>query len=142
METAARVHGFEDQLMAWVEYAALGIEILAVAIIISAIVFATARFLLRLARQRLEMQPRTYEAYKRTVARTLLLSLEIMVAADIVRTVTLDPSPENFLGLGLLVLIRTFLSWSLVVEIEGRWPWAKNTGRTKKTDKDAIETAK
>lgn len=128
METAAGAHGFEARLMEWVEYAALGIEILAVAIILAAIVFATARFLVFLARQKLEIETRTYEQYKRMLARSLLLSLEIMVAADIVRTVALDPSLENFLGLGLLVLIRTFLSWSLVVEIEGRWPWAKKTG--------------
>ena len=53
----------------------------------------------------------------------LLLGLEILVAADIVRTVALEPSFENVAVLGLLVLVRTFLSWSIVVEIEGRWPW-------------------
>jgi len=57
------------------------------------------------------------------LGRVLLLGLEILVAADIVRTVALDPSFENVAVLGLLVLVRTFLSWSIVVEIEGRWPW-------------------
>jgi uncharacterized membrane protein len=56
-------------------------------------------------------------------ARILLLGLELLVAADIVRTVALEPTLESVGVLGLLVLIRTFLSWSLVVEIEGRWPW-------------------
>ena len=53
----------------------------------------------------------------------LLLGLEILVAADIVRTVALDSTLQAIAVLGLLVLIRTFLSWALVVEIEGRWPW-------------------
>jgi uncharacterized membrane protein len=53
----------------------------------------------------------------------LLLGLEILVAADIVRTVALEATLESVAVLGLLVLIRTFLSWALVVEIEGRWPW-------------------
>jgi uncharacterized membrane protein len=50
------------------------------------------------------------------------------VAADIVRTVALTPSLESVAILGLLVVIRTFLSWSLVVEIEGRWPWQAERG--------------
>jgi hypothetical protein len=45
------------------------------------------------------------------------------VAADIIRAVALEPTLRNVLILGLLVIIRTFLSWGLVVEIEGRWPW-------------------
>jgi uncharacterized membrane protein len=53
----------------------------------------------------------------------LLLGLEILVAADVIRTVALKPTLQNVLVLGLLVMIRTFLGWSLVVEIEERWPW-------------------
>jgi hypothetical protein len=53
----------------------------------------------------------------------LLLGLEILVAADVIRTVALEPTMRNVSILGLLVLIRTFLGWSLVVEIEERWPW-------------------
>jgi uncharacterized membrane protein len=64
-----------------------------------------------------------YEQYKGRLGRSLLLGLEILVAADIVRTVALDATLESVIVLGLLVVIRTFLSWSLVVEIEGRWPW-------------------
>ena len=53
----------------------------------------------------------------------MLLGLEILVAADIVRTVALEATLESVAILGLLVLIRTFLSWSIDVEIESRWPW-------------------
>ena len=64
-----------------------------------------------------------YKEYRHQLARALLLGLEILVAADIIRTVALEPTLRNVLVLGLLVIIRTFLSWGLVVEIEGRWPW-------------------
>lgn len=65
----------------------------------------------------------------RTVfARTILLGLEFLVAADIIRTVAVQPSLENVAVLGLIVLIRTFLSFSLEVELDGRWPWARASG--------------
>ncbi len=57
------------------------------------------------------------------MGKTLLLGLEILVAADIIRTVALESTFESVVVLGVLVLVRTFLSGSLVVEIEGRWPW-------------------
>ena len=64
-----------------------------------------------------------YQNLKVSLGRALLLGLEILVAADIIRTVALEATLESVAVLGLLVLIRTFLSWALVVEIEGRWPW-------------------
>jgi uncharacterized membrane protein len=102
-----------------IEYSALGIEVLAVAIIVVAIVHGTTRFLLHM-QQRVED---AYEQYKVQLAKSLLLGLEFLVAADIVRTVGLEPTLHNVGILGLLVIVRTFLSWSIVVEIEGRWPW-------------------
>ena len=57
--------------------------------------------------------------------RSILLGLEFLVAADIIRTVALQPSLQNVAVLGLIVLIRTFLSFSLEVEIDGRWPWRR-----------------
>ncbi len=60
------------------------------------------------------------------MAKALLLGLEILVAADIILTVALEATLESVLILGLLVVIRTFLSWSLVVEIERRWPWQRS----------------
>jgi uncharacterized membrane protein len=64
-----------------------------------------------------------YRDYRHRIARALLLGLELLVAADIIRTVALEPTLQNVVILGLLVLIRTVLSWGLVVEIEERWPW-------------------
>jgi uncharacterized membrane protein len=95
--------------------ASVGIELLAVAIIVLAIVYATVRYVSEslLATEANEQ----YERYKLRLGRSLLLGLEILVAADIVRTVALDATLDSVIVLGLLVVIRTFLSWSLVVEI-------------------------
>ena len=61
--------------------------------------------------------------YRIRIGRTLLLGLEILVAADIVKTVALEPTFSSLGVLAGLVLVRTFLSWTLMLEIEGRWPW-------------------
>jgi uncharacterized membrane protein len=66
------------------------------------------------------------QVFKGAFAGGVLLSLDLLIAADIIRTVTLDPTLENVAALGLLVLVRTFLSWALVLEAEGRWPWQRS----------------
>jgi len=109
------------RILEWIEYAALAIEVLAVVIIVGAIFYAMSHYLFPAA-----IRPEREELYKQLKVRlgkALLLGLEILVAADIVRTVALEATLESVAVLGLLVLIRTFLSWALVVEIEGRWPW-------------------
>jgi len=65
-----------------------------------------------------------------TFGRSILLGLELLVAGDIIRTVAVDPTLNNLFVLGLLVMIRTFLSWSLEVEIDGRWPWQASATRS------------
>ena len=106
----------------WIELASLSIEVLAVAIIVVSVLYGTVRFMLRSLKVQLAEEER-YARYKQTLGRALLLGLEILVAADVVRTVALEATLQSVTVLGLLVVIRTFLSWSLVVEIEGRWPW-------------------
>jgi uncharacterized membrane protein len=106
----------------WIEIASLAIEILAVAIISTVVLFSTMRYIYQVARAHGSSIER-YEAYRHSLARSLLLGLEILVAADIVRTVALEPTLTNVASLGLLVVIRVILGWSLMVEIEGRWPW-------------------
>ena len=64
-----------------------------------------------------------YRRLRQDVGRGILLGLELLVAADIIRTVAVDPTLENVSVLGLIILIRTFLSMALQVELEGRWPW-------------------
>ena len=102
-----------------IELSAVAVEVLAVALIMVAIVHGTARFLLHLRVDRCD----AYRRYKIYLGKALLLGLEFLVAADIVRTVALDSTLLSVSMLGLLIVVRTFLSWSLVVEIEGRWPW-------------------
>jgi uncharacterized membrane protein len=113
-------------ILEWIEFAALAIEVLAVILIIVPIAISTVRYVYRVIRG---LVPNTrYRDYKISLARTLLLGLEILVAADIVRTVALEATLESVVVLGLLVIIRTFLSWALVVEMEGRWPWKLDHG--------------
>ncbi len=69
--------------------------------------------------------PAAFRHYRANLGRGILLGLELLVAADIIGTVAVTPSIENLTILGLIVLIRTFLSFSLEVEIEGRWPWQR-----------------
>jgi len=103
----------------WIELSSQGIQALAVVIIAVSIIFGSLRYLLQLAR-RVEGP---YRAYKELLGRSLLLALELLVAADVIRTVLLDLTAKGMEILGALVVVRTFLSWSLVVELEGHWPW-------------------
>jgi len=106
----------------WIELISLGIELIAVIIIVFAVLYGTLHFIFQNLQKQLVARER-FRQYKHRLGRALLLSLEILVAADVIRTIALEPTLGNVSVLGLLVLIRTFLSWSLVVEIEGHWPW-------------------
>ena len=100
------------------------IEIFGVLIIVIGIAWSTYVHLLR------PMPGEDTELYKIRIGRSLLLGLEVLVAADIVKTIAHELS---FISLGLLaglVLVRTFLSWTLVLEIEGRWPWQRQAPST------------
>ena len=67
-----------------------------------------------------------YRGIRTVFGRSILLGLEFLVAADIIRTVAVEPSLQNVATLGLIVLIRTFLSFSLEVEIDGSLPWRRS----------------
>lgn len=84
-----------------------------------------------------------YTAFRRRLGRAILLGLELLVAADIIRTVAISPSYDSVGLLALVVLIRTFLSWSLELEISGRWPWQKRAGsRADRTRHDGDDRAR
>lgn len=102
-----------------IDWSATGIEVATVLLLVLAITFGTLRFFIRM-----RAQSDAYSQYRVHLGKTLILSLEFLVAADIIRTVALEETLENVAILGLLVVIRTFLSWSLSVEIEGHWPWS------------------
>jgi uncharacterized membrane protein len=118
---SASEHELIEQVLDAIEYLALVIEIMAVLVIAIGVMYAIASFLVaRYGSQQLRGYDKQFRA---RLGNSLLIGLEILVAADIIRTVALEPTLENVAILGILVLVRTFLSWSLVVEIEGRWPW-------------------
>jgi uncharacterized membrane protein len=66
-----------------------------------------------------------YEALRRDLGRCILLGLEVLIVADIVRTIIVDPTLESVGVLGAIVVIRIILSFSLEVEIDGAWPWRR-----------------
>lgn len=70
-------------------------------------------------------------AFRKALGRSILTGLELLVAADIIRTVAVEPTLQSVLVLGLIVLIRTFLSFSLEVEIDGRLPWQEKAAKEK-----------
>ena len=110
-----------EHVKVWIELASLAIELLAVVIIVVTIFHATARYLWQGA-LRLDTKDR-YQQLKVRLGKSLLLGLEILVAATVVRTVALDDTLSSVAVLGLMVLVRTFLGYSLFVEVEGHWPW-------------------
>ena len=104
------------------------VEIGGVAMLVLTALVATA-LLLRDWRRAGTFTP-AYKAYRRNLGRGILLGLEFLVIADIIGTVAVEPSFHNLGVLGLIVLIRTFLSFSLEVEIEGRLPWRGTPDRS------------
>jgi uncharacterized membrane protein len=102
----------------FVEGVGLVIDGAGVLVIVFGLLIAAGRFVVTAQR---EADP--YRRFRQDMGRGILLGLELLVAADIIRTVAVDPTLENVTVLGLIVVIRTFLSMALQVELEGRWPW-------------------
>ena len=127
-----QVTGANAMYQKWIGLGADTIDVIAVALIVGYIVFATLSWLRHsLVRHRFGIEH--YDAFRAALGRALLLGLEILVAADIVRTAALEPDLRNFEALGMLVVVRTFLSWSIVVEVEGRWPWQRRAESASRT---------
>jgi uncharacterized membrane protein len=104
------------------EWAAVGLDILAVVVIVAGVIVAIARF--GLIRSLLHFgQSSDGSTYRQQVGNGLLMGLDFLVAGDVIRTVALESTLYNVATLGLLVVVRILLTWSLIVELEGRWPW-------------------
>ena len=106
-----------------IELVAMILEVMGVAVIALAFLYATVRSLLSF-----RGREGAYERLRNFIGKALQLGLEFLIAADIIRTVSVKPTTESIMALGLLIVVRTFLSWSITVETEGCWPWqmAKN----------------
>jgi uncharacterized membrane protein len=112
---------FETTTSQWIHLVGVGIEIFGVSLIVAGIIWSSRYIIFGPA------STSRYDSYKISIGRSLLLGLEVLVAADIVKTIAIE---LTFASLGLLaglVLVRTFLSWTLVLEIEGRWPWQRDS---------------
>ena len=116
------LHKFETIALEWISATALAIEIIAILIIVIAVFWGLFQYLQHVYASRNPIDGQFIE-YRTTLGRALLLGLEILVAADIIKTVALETSFESVVVLGMLVFIRIALGWSLIVELEGRWPW-------------------
>ena len=105
----------------WIELAGQGIEALAVTVMVTFILIGTLGWIVHSVRR----PEGAYERYRIVLGKTLLVGLELLVAADIINTVAFALTIENLTLLGGLVLVRTALGWTLTVEVEGHWPWQR-----------------
>jgi uncharacterized membrane protein len=110
-------------------YVAKFIEVCGVLTILIGGAISTIRFII----DHLAKIENSYEDFRSALGRSILLGLEFLVAGDIIGTVAVEPTFKSLGVLGLIVLIRTFLSFSLEVEIKGRWPWSSKNQSDGKT---------
>jgi uncharacterized membrane protein len=111
---------FEDL----VDVVAKTVEGIGVLVLLGGIVRSVVKYVGK--RQRPEGSD-AYQHFRHSIGRSILLGLELLVAADIIHTVATTPTFESLGVLGLLILIRTFLSIEIEMELEGRWPWQRST---------------
>jgi uncharacterized membrane protein len=109
------------EIAVWIELSVRLIEALSVIIITLAIAYATYIFLRRITGRKGTKDP--IEEYKERIGKSLLLTLELLVAADVIQTVAFSTTFESVALLGMLVIVRILLGWSIIVEMEGTWPW-------------------
>ncbi len=101
------------------------VEAVAVLLLLAGLIVSTVRYLYEIAQKK---GSEAYLAYRRNLGRTLLLTLEFLIAADILETVAVEKTLTSLGLLGGLVIVRTFLSFALEVELTGRWPWQGRQG--------------
>lgn len=111
-----------ENIKIYIEYIANIVEFAGVLTILVGIVFALAKFIFYLK----QPDKFSFVALRQTLGKSILLGLEILIAADIMGTIATEPTLRSVTVLGLIVFIRTILSLSLQVELEGRFPWQAN----------------
>jgi uncharacterized membrane protein len=109
-----------EQILRYLEQAGAVISLSAVAVIVAGFALAAGRYALRFP----ELQPEpNFKRFKIELGRALTLGLEILVLAVVIGTITLKPTFSSLAVLAFLVVLRTLVSWTLILEIEGHWPW-------------------
>ena len=112
------------ELSQFIVNAAIGVEVVGVIVIIVGALWASLKSVIAyLAGARAEL----FHDYRRRLGRSMMLGLEFLVAGDIIRTVIVAHTLEDIIGLGLIVIIRTVLIFTIHLEVEGRWPWQQQT---------------
>ncbi|WP_084327395.1 DUF1622 domain-containing protein [Salinarimonas rosea] len=125
--TGEPIAALTDTILHWITRA---LEFGGIAVIVLGVIVATGAYLLKKLSGERGGDP--YDEYRASLGRSILLGLEFLVAADIINTVAIEPTLDSVVVLGGIVLIRTFLSFALEVEIEGRWPWQNHRARAGK----------
>ncbi|MFA7115850.1 MAG: DUF1622 domain-containing protein [Bacteroidales bacterium] len=110
-----------ENIKIYIDYVTSIIEAIGVLTIFIGLLYSLIVFIISLFKSTLNR----FGNLRQTLGKSILLGLEILIAADIITTVSTEPSLESVTVLGLIVLIRTFLSMSLQVELEGKFPWQK-----------------
>ena len=134
--------GSAETFAGLMNHVAQGFEALGAAILVVGVIWSFV--LTAVAARRSGWSAKAYLVLRQAFGGTLLLGLEVLVAADLVRTVAVAPSLDNVLVLGLIVVIRTFLSFSLETEIEGVAPWRRarmgGAGTIRRASASALES--
>jgi len=107
----------------WIETVGVLVDIVGVSVILVGVALGFLELLFGFVKH-LQISNR-YDLLRIRIGKALLLGLEILVASDVIRTVALQPTLQNLLILGVLIVIRTVLSWTLFIDVENRWPWQK-----------------
>jgi uncharacterized membrane protein len=126
MDIGSEASGLANLIAPVLKPLATGLEFFGVGVILIGVAVATAGYVRDLLSSG---QRDAYERYRANLGRGILLGLEILIGADIIATIIAPLTWESVGLLGLIVLIRTFLSFSLEAEIDGQWPWSRNAQR-------------
>jgi uncharacterized membrane protein len=114
------------------EVVGTGFQVVGIAVLV---IGALLAFVMYLKAPRRRDTPTAYSDLRRDLGKAILVGLELLVAADIISSVAINTTFATVGVLGLIVLIRTFLSWSLEVEVNGRWPWQSSRSPNEDTNK-------
>jgi uncharacterized membrane protein len=114
--------GTRVDFRAFIDLLVMGFELAGVLALVAGAIWSGVNFARDYFRV-VNARTQAYRQLRQGLGRAILVGLELLVAADIIRTIAIDPTFQSVGVLGLIVVVRTFLSWSLEVEVNGRWPW-------------------
>ena len=109
-----------EQILEYLEHAAVMINLVGVVVIVGGFLLAAGRYM---AQFRQLGPERDFAQFKIQLGQALMLGLSIMIVADVIETITTKPTFTSLAVLACLVVVRTIISWTLFLEVEGRWPW-------------------